>query len=84
MKKFCFISVFCYFFYFATSQSNDFVCINPNNPSVINNCKVVPGKSGLKGAKGEKGEQGGVSPERIKSLEGNQIIIQFQAAAIKI
>ena len=71
MQKFCFVSVFSYFLYFATSQSSDFVCLNPNNPSVINNCKVVPGKSGLKGSKGEKGEPRGVSPERIKSLEGD-------------
>ena len=71
MKKFCFVSVFCYFLYFAKSQSNDFVCINLKNSFVINNCKVVPGKSGLKGAKGEKGKQGGVSQDRIKSFEGN-------------
>ena len=71
MKKFCLVSVFFYFFCFATSQSNDFVCINSNNPSVINNCKVVSGKSGLKGSKGEKGEPGGISPEQIKFLEGN-------------
>ena len=33
------------------TQSNDFVCLSPNNPSVINNCKLVPGKNGLKGSK---------------------------------
>ena len=84
MKKFCFVSVFYYFHYFATSQSNDFVCINSNNPSVINNCKVVPGKRGLKGSKGEKGEPRGVSPEQIKSLEGILIMTQLQTIAIKI
>ena len=69
MKNFYFVSVFCYFF-FAMTQSKDFVCLSPNNPSVINNCKLVPGKSGLKGLKGEKGEPGGIRPEQIKDLEG--------------
>ena len=72
MKNFCFVAVFCYFF-FAISQSNDFVCLSPNNPSVINNCKFVPGKSGLKGSKGEKGEKGKfceILPKDIKYLEG--------------
>ena len=69
MKNFCFVFVFCYFL-FAISQSNDFVCLSPNNPSVINNCKLVPGKNGLKGSKGEKGEPGGIPSERIKFLEG--------------
>ena len=52
------------------SESNDFVCLSPNNPSVINNCKLVPGRSGLKGSRGEKGEPGGIPTKRIKSLEG--------------
>ena len=69
MKKFCFVFVFCYFV-FATSGSNDFVCLSPKNPAVINNCKLVPGKSGLKGSRGEKGEPGGIPAKRIKSLEG--------------
>ena len=56
------------------SQSNSFVCLNPNDPSIINNCKLVPGKSGLKGSKGEKGERDGVPPKKIKSLEGNKTI----------
>ena len=55
------------------SQSNDFVCLNPSNPSVINNCKLAPGKSGLKGSKGEKGEPGGIRPKQIKSLEGMKL-----------
>ena len=55
------------------TQSNDFVCLNPNNPSVINNCKLVSGKRGLKGLKGEKGEPGGIRPEQIKSLEGMKL-----------
>ena len=69
MKKFCFVSVFCYFL-FAMTQSNDFVCLNPNNPSVINNCKLVPGKSGLKGSKGEKGEPGRIPLKQMKDLKG--------------
>ena len=84
MKKFCFVSVFCYFLYFASSQSNNFVCINPNNPSLINNCKLVPGKKGERGPKGEKGELGGVTPEQIISLKGNKSITQFQTTGIKI
>ena len=84
MKKFCFVSVFYYFLYFATSQSNDFVCINSNNPSVINNCKDVLEKNGLKGSKGQKGEAPGISAEKIKSLEGILIMTQLQTIAIKI
>ena len=76
MKNFCFVSVYFYFL-FTTSQSNDFVCLNPSNPSVINNCKLVPGKSVLKGSKGEKREPGGAAPEQIISLEGNKSITQF-------
>ena len=69
MKNFCFVSVLCYFL-LPMTQSNDFVCLNPNNPSIINNCKLVPGKSGLKGSKGEKGELGGIPPKQMKDLEG--------------
>ena len=69
MKNFCFVSIFCYFF-FAISQSNDFVCLSPNNPSVIDKCKFIPGKSGLKGSKGEKGKPYEILPEHIKDLEG--------------
>ena len=71
-EKILFCSVFCYFL-FALSQSNDFVCLNSSNPSVINNCKLVSGKSGLKGSKGEKGEPGGIRPKQIKSLEGMKL-----------
>ena len=72
MKKFYLVSVF-YYFLFTLSQSNDFVCLSPSNPSVIDNCKLVPGKSGLKGSEGEKGKPGGVAPEQIRSLEGMKL-----------
>ena len=55
------------------SQSNDFVCLNPSNPSVINNCKLLPGKNGLKGSKGEKGKPCGIRPEQIRCLEGMKL-----------
>ena len=84
MKKFFFVFAFCNFYFFETSQSNNFVCINPNNPSVINNCKLVPGKKGERGPRGEKGEPGGVAPEQIISIEGNKTITQFQTTTIKI
>ena len=73
MKIFCFVFVFCCFL-FALSQSNDFACLSPNNPPVINNCKLIPGKRGLKGSKGEKGEPGGIPAKQIRFLEGIKLL----------
>ena len=55
------------------TQSNEFICLSRNDPFVINNCKLVPGKSGLKGSKGEKGEPSGITQEQLKLLEGRKL-----------
>ena len=77
MKNFSFVSVLCYFL-LAMTQSNEFVRLNPNNPSVINNCKLVPGKSGFKGSKGEKGERGGIRSKQVKDLKGIKLEQEFK------